>query len=243
MLFRSYKAGSQNWQIIQNSNQWMYFGNKMGILEFNGRDWELYAMNNRIDVRSLMKSEDNKRIYAGGVNEFGYLEPEANGKMKYHCLSSEMPLEEIVFGNVWNIFEMDQVIYFCADKSVVRWKNNQATTIPVPDKIDCSNMIDGTLYVGTNSGIYILAGDSFYKLPNLEPLKNKKIRGVFALRNQLLIATAVDGLFLFDKENLVPFQTQAGDFIKKNELFSIAISDESIAIGTVLNGEIGRAHV
>ena len=237
-----YKAGSQNWQIIQNSNQWMYFGNKMGILEFNGRDWELYAMNNRIDVRSLMKSEDNKRIYAGGVNEFGYLEPEANGKMKYHCLSSEMPLEEIVFGNVWNIFEMDQVIYFCADKSVVRWKNNQATTIPVPDKIDCSNMIDGTLYVGTNSGIYILAGDSFYKLPNLEPLKNKKIRGVFALRNQLLIATAVDGLFLFDKENLVPFQTQAGDFIKKNELFSIAISDESIAIGTVLNGVVIISH-
>ena len=237
-----YKAGSQNWQIIQSNNQWMYFANKMGILEFNGRDWELYALNNRIDVRSLMKSEDNKRIYAGGVNEFGYLEPGINGKMKYRSLSSEMPAEEITFDNVWNIFELERSVYFCGDQSVVRWKDNRATTIQVPDKIDCSNIIEGTLYVGTNSGIYILAGDSFYKLPNLEPLKNKKIRGIFALGDQLLIATALDGLFLFDKENIVPFQTQADSFVKKNELFSIAVSDESIAIGTVLNGVVIISH-
>ena len=237
-----YKAGSQNWQITQNSNQWMYFANKMGILEFNGRDWELYALNNRIDVRSLMKSENDKRIYVAGVNEFGYLEPGANGKMKYYDLSANMPPEEITFGNIWNIFELEQSVYFCGDNSVVRWKDNQATTIPVPDKIDCSNIINGTLHVGTNSGIYILAGDSFYKLPHLEVLKNKKIRGIFAFENQLLIATALDGLFLFDKETVVPFQSQAQEFIKKNELFSIAVSDKSIAIGTVLNGVVIMSH-
>ncbi len=237
-----YKAGSQNWQIIQNSNHWMYFANKMGILEFNGCDWELYTLRSQTDVRSLMKSEDGKRIYAGGVNELGYLEPGINGKMQYHSISSEMPEKEIVFGNIWNIFELNQSIYFCADQSVVRWKDNHAITIPVPDKIDCSNAINGTLYVGTNSGIFILAGDAFYKLPHLEPLINKKIRGIYALGDKLLIATALDGLFLFEKDNLTPFLTKAGEFIKKNELFSVAVSDNSIAIGTVLNGVVIISH-
>ncbi len=237
-----YKAGSQNWQIIQHSNRWMYFANKMGILEFNGRDWELYSLNNQTDVRSLMKTEDNKRIYVGGVNEFGYLEPGITGKMKYHCISSRMPRDEVSFGNIWNIFEQNQIVYFCADQSIVKWKDNHVTTIPVPDKIDCSNIINGALHVGTSSGIYVLAGESFYKLPHLESIVNKKIRGIFALEKQLLIATAMDGLFVFDGETLTPFQSAGNQFIKKNELFSVAVNEKSIAIGTVLNGVIVLSH-
>lgn len=70
---RDYKAGSQNWQICQRNNQWIYFANKAGILEYNGITWNLYPFDNHSDGRSVLCAADNRRIYTGGVSEFGYL--------------------------------------------------------------------------------------------------------------------------------------------------------------------------
>ncbi len=216
----------------------MYFANKMGVLEYNGLEWRLYTLNNQTDVRSLMKSDRDKRIYVGGVNELGYLEPAPDGQMKYHYISENIPPDKLNFGNIWNIEELNQNIYFCADQTIIKWSGDQYTEIPAPDKIDYSNIINGALYIGTHSGIYILAGNVFYRLPGLEVLKNMKIRGIFPFKNQVLIATALDGLFLFDGQKITVFQTEANAFIRKNELFSVSITPRYIAIGTVLNGVI-----
>ncbi len=235
---KEYKAGSQNWQIMQHDNFRMYFANKMGVLEFSGIDWKLYTLNNHSDVRSLLKSTQSDRIYVAGANEFGYLEPDTIGHLAYHCLLSDALKNQIGFGNIWRIYEVDNSIYFCADHSVLKLSEGKITVINSPDKIDCSLFVGNTLYIGTNSGIYILAGETFYNLDQTEPLKNKKLRELLLFNDKILVATALDGLFILDKKELTPFETEVDDFIKHNELFSIAFNKGKIAIGTILKGAV-----
>ena len=40
----SYAAENQNWDIAQTDNQFMYFANNSGLLEFNGSKWALYPI-------------------------------------------------------------------------------------------------------------------------------------------------------------------------------------------------------
>ena len=234
-----YHGGSQNWQIAQTDDHRMYFANKMGVLEFNGRDWNLYPLNNNNDTRSLFYSRKEQRIYVGGINEFGYLAPDASGKMDYHCLQDPQSSSGYSFGNIWNIFEIDNSLYFCEDYAVIKYIADTLIPIRSPDKIDCSALINNALHIGTSSGIFILMGEIFYPLPDTEVLRNKKLRAMLPFENKLLIATASEGLFLWDPQaGLKPFRTDVDDFIRENGLFSIAFHEDKIAIGTVLNGVV-----
>ncbi len=98
----------------------MYFANQAGILEFNGTEWSLYPLDNNADGRSLLCAADNRRIYVGGVNEFGYLEPDAAGCLQYTNLSLQIPRNEMGVGNVWKIYEADNTVYFCGDYMITR---------------------------------------------------------------------------------------------------------------------------
>ena len=68
---KEYGADTQNWAILQDDRGMMYFGNNLGLLEFDGADWKLYPMPNNATCRSLANGEDGK-IYAGGVGDLGY---------------------------------------------------------------------------------------------------------------------------------------------------------------------------
>jgi len=232
-----YKAGSQNWQIAQRCNHWMYFANKAGILEFNGIEWALYPFDNSSDGRSLLCAADNRRIYMGGINEFGYLEPDETGRLQYTNLSAQIPHSAMNVGNVWKIYEIDNTVYFCGDNLVIRWTHNHFQSILCPDKVDCSGLIKGTLFIGTKSGLYVLAGETFYLMPATELLTNKKLRAIIPLNNDVLVA-ASDALYMIDNNGCHPFTTDVDAFLQKNGLFSVAVSDQTIAIGTVLKGVV-----
>ena len=48
-----YNAGPDNWSAVQSKEGVMYFGNKNGILEYDGVSWRLIQLPNRGVVRSL----------------------------------------------------------------------------------------------------------------------------------------------------------------------------------------------
>jgi len=212
----------------------MYFANKSGVLEFNGNDWNLYTLNNRSDVRAIECSND--RIYLGGLNEFGYLKPEKNGKMRYICMSDSLYREQLFFGNIWRIFRIDETLYFVADNVFIKYADGKHTIVKTPEKVQSSCIIHGVLYLGTASGIYASVGEKFYFLPHSEYFKNKKIRSILPFNDKMLVATASEGLFLIDEKEVVRFKTDIDDFIGKNEVFSMAAGKNHLAIGTVLKG-------
>lgn len=232
-----YGKGAQTWQVTF-CNNWTYFANKNGLLQFDGSKWDLLPLNNGLDVRSVFHSRASNRVYVGGINEYGYFEPNISGKMIYHCMSDSVtsPLRSI--GNIWRIHENDNALYFQADGYVLKYLNKRHTLIPANSKIDCSSLINGILYIGTNKGVMILIGNKFFPLPGAQELTSKRIRGIIPHKNGVIIATAYNGLYYWDGKMVAPFVTGQEKFLSNNELFCIASSKKYIALGTVHMGLI-----
>jgi DNA-binding CsgD family transcriptional regulator len=231
-----YGKGSQTWQINAYGEGWVYFANQNGMLQYDGNSWNLFPLNNDSDVRSVLPSCARKRIYAGGIGEFGYFEPDGNGRLSYHCLSDSIAGEEREIGNVWGIHEADNILYVQGDNRVVKYLNGKFTVIDAGHKIDCSDMVKGVLYVGTDHGVMVLVGHTFFPLRGAEPLMTKRIRGVIPHTTGVIVVTAYDGLFHCDGESCVPFKTGVERFLAENEVFCVAESGELIALGTVHKG-------
>jgi len=228
--------GSQTWQIASYNNDWVYFANKNGMLQFDGSDWDLFPLNNGADVRSVYPSRSQKRIYVAGINEFGYFSPDERGSLAYTCMSDSLDESIRVFRNIWQIHENDNIIYWQADGKVLKYLNGKYTIIETNTKIDCSGLINSTLYIGTNQGVMVLIGNTFFPLQGAEKLSDKRIRGIIPHEKGIIIATAYDGLYYWNGKVVNPFITGVEKFMSQNEIFSIATSKNLIAVGTVHMG-------
>jgi len=232
---QQYKAGSQSWQIRQGVNGWIYVANNKGLLEYNGQSWNRYVVPND-NVRSMMMVP-GKRLYVGGIAEFGYFEADKSGRQQYHSISRNVIRQKGSFGNVWNIFQSDQVIYYQTDGVLIKQTGNAVSYIDAGMKLDCSVLFNGVIYTGTKKGLFMLLGNRFSMAKNCEQLVGKRIRSLIPLSaNQLLIATSNDGLFIYENDSLKKFNTEIDTFIRENELFCCAVSPGFIAIGTIRNG-------
>ena len=107
-----YGKGPQTWQIAPYDDHWVYFANKNGMVQFDGNVWKVFPLNNFSDVRSVLASTIQKRIYAGGINEFGYYEPAEDGELIYHCMSDTLDNSVRMLGNVWGIHEADNILLY-----------------------------------------------------------------------------------------------------------------------------------
>src|SRR5687767_3193273 len=75
-LPREYGANGQNWAIAQDNRGIMYFGNELGLLEFDGITWRLYQVSNKSVIRSLAYDDDDGKLYAGASGDLGYFFPD-----------------------------------------------------------------------------------------------------------------------------------------------------------------------
>lgn len=229
-----YKGGFQNWMVTQSRDNWMYFANSNGLLEFDGTNWMLYSVRN--DVIRSVKIIDNK-IYIGGSTEFGFFEPNDVGRLAYHSLS-----EKTVNwgGEVWNILDNYEHTFFVSEHNIHIYDKNaeNVTTIYSPSKIDCSVLFNNVLYLGTVDGIFSLSNNNkFVLLPQSKSLAGNKLINLCTYKDKLLITTSKSGLFLLDSlSHITHIQSVADDFIRKNQLFSSTVSETKIALGSVQNG-------
>src|SRR3954470_17243544 len=67
-----YGASTDNWSAIQDQRGVLYFGNAVGVLQYDGLKWETIPVSNNSIVRSLA-IDSNGTIYVGAVGELGFL--------------------------------------------------------------------------------------------------------------------------------------------------------------------------
>jgi len=234
------KSGNQNWSIIQHENNWMYFANNNGLLEFDGNRWAIYPISNYTNVRSIYYDKETDRIYAGAFNEFGYYERNKSGILIYHSLIPLVSKKDRSFNEIWHIHKLDKTIYFQGDNEVFKYADNQIKRFSFKNKLDFSAVVHNLLVVsGTKDGVSFLNGSIFFKMPGSEMLKNKKVCSILPYgSNSILFVTDFFGIYLFDGESLKPFKTDVDAFLSEDQVFCAAIRDTKLALGTVRNGLI-----
>jgi AraC family chitin signaling transcriptional activator len=233
-----YGAANQNWMISQSHNQYVFFANNEGLLEFNGSTWQLYPSPNETIIRSV-KVIDN-RIYTGCYMEFGFWVRQSNGSLKYTSLSESIKSKILNDEHFWNILNYDQWVIFQSLNRIYIYDTKAKTfKIIAPDStITKSYETSNSIYFQTvNGGLFELQSGKAHLVTNNSILKNNRIINVFAITEGLIIQTQLNGFYKVTGTTVSKFVTEADSEIETSSVYSsLMLSDEGYAVGTVSNG-------
>lgn len=234
-----YGAGTQNWDIAQDADGFMYFANNSGVLRFDGISWELISVP-IVPVRSVIV-DSNSRIFIGVTNDFGQLVMDETGTYKFKSLKHLVPAEFQLVTEVWRIHEVKQGIVFQSYECAFVYNAGEIKVIPPKNKFLFSFNVDGRLFLQEPGvGLFEHFNWSVEMVPWANELKDKEIWTILQLGdNQLLIGTVGYGFYKYNRGVLSKWNTPASDFIRKNKLYSATrLPGNYFAFGSILGGMI-----
>jgi ligand-binding sensor domain-containing protein len=242
---KEYNTNSDNWAILQDERGMMYFGNSIGVLQFDGVSWRLYPVLNKSAIRSMAKGDSGK-IYAGAQSDLGYLQPDASGKLQFHSLMKFIPPDKRDFTDVWQVYIVNGKVYFNASKYIFIWdiQSTEFKIIQSESTFHVMFMVRGSIYVREwGKGLEVLKDDSVTPLKGGEKFANERIYVMLPLPGKEranLIVTRTMGLFKYDGNDFIPFKTEADQFIKDNLIYfpGTILSDGNILLGTLNGGAV-----
>jgi signal transduction histidine kinase len=219
---RQYNAGTQNWDVVQDSKGVIYIANRNGVLTYDGHDWLLTPNSLETPLRSLAISEDDQ-VYVGSVGEFGVLEADSIGNPLYRLLSGDI---DHIITDVWETHTTSSYVYFATRSKVyaLNTLTDSLSTILSPQSgFQRSFKVYDKVLVGvTSNGLYQLESDSLVALPGFNdfgievinsvleaPNLNGSEQGIYILTNSR--KTFHYGL---DTNQLRRMDTDAGDEFK-----------------------------
>lgn len=233
-----YNAGNQNWMISQDKNQFIFFANNEGLLEFNGSNWNLYPSPNETIIRSVKVVGD--KIYTGCYMEFGYWSREANNQLKYHSLSNIIKNKIVDDEQFWNILNHEQWIIFQSLNQIYIYdsKTGKFTIITPKNNILKAFQTNNSIYFQVaNEGLFEIENGKSKLISGSALILNNKIVEVFSNDEGLLFQTQSNGFFKYVNGIFTPFKTEVDSQLISSSVYSAQqLSDKGFAIGTVSNG-------
>ncbi len=242
---KEYRADIQNWAIVQDDRGVMYFGNNLGVLEYDGVAWRLLRLPNKSYVRSLAK-DANGRVYVGGVGDFGYLTSDARHGSIFVSLLSQVPETERNFADVWGIYATPAGVYFRTASHLFRWSEDsrQIKFWKATTSFHGSFEVNETLYLRQwEIGLLKLEADSLVLLPGGAQFANERVYVMLPFPGdpqKILVGTRTQGLLIFNGASFLPFKTVADDFLKANLIYQpgALMQNGSMVLGTLLGGAV-----
>lgn len=227
-----YKGGIQNWDIIQDNIGRIYVANNLGLLEFNGKDWIRYGLNNT-KVRSAAWSSSGK-IYVGSQADFGFLSSDLVGRLRYISLADSLPKELRDFDDTWKVFEIEDAVYFCTFRRIYLYENGKLQVLEPNQRLDISFKINNQILTQiVGGGLHQVTKEGYELVRNGDFFADKRISNILPFdQNQWLITTVGQGAFRYDGD-IYPFLI-SGDFWKNEFLinYSVRLKNGNIALGT-----------
>ncbi|MDE3236089.1 MAG: transcriptional regulator [Bacteroidota bacterium] len=235
---QTYNAGTQNWNIRQDSYGRLYFANNEGVLRYDGNYWKITPLPNKTIVWSIEFGKDN-RLYVGGQDEMGFFSPDKNGNLAYSSLKNLLEEQDQKFADIWHIIQSAEGVFFQSNAKLFRYHNNKiAVYQPWTSWLFLG--VDGNRVIAHDEGKGLLA----YQSGTWETLIEKKslpnsfyITSIMPLGKYSLLTTAKNGLFILSGNKLTSF-TVKGDGFDNSQNFTGAtrLDEDNYLIGTYNNG-------
>jgi ligand-binding sensor domain-containing protein/DNA-binding CsgD family transcriptional regulator len=233
-----YGAGNQSWMMAQDHQNFLYFANNDGLLEYNGTTWQLYPSPNETIIRSV-KVIGNK-VFTGCYMNFGYWTRQTNGKLKYTSLSDTIKNKILDDEQFWNILQYDQWILFQSLNRIYIYdtKTGKFNIIAPKNGVIKSFAPKNAIYFQTiKEGLFEIESGKAKLVSDHPILKQFTIVNVFAIEDGLLIQTQLDGIYKWTGNVLTRFSTEVDAELKSGFVYSSQLlRDGSFALGTVSNG-------
>lgn len=233
-----YGAGTQNWNISQSGEKFIYVANNAGLLEFNGAQWKLYPSPNGTYLRSVKVVGD--LIYTGCYMEFGYWKRNEYGNLEYFSLINQLEEDLVEDEQFWNILEFEKWLLFQSLDRIYIYD----TTDKTYDILDAKSIraeifnVDDTIYFQkVNEGIFKIENGKSVLVSNDEVIRDNIVIGVFSVNNRLLLLTERSEFYFITPQGLERWNIEGSrELSSVNVYSSLRLEDGSFILGTISNG-------
>ena len=239
-----YKPGSDkinylSFDIHQDNHGILFFANRSGVLQFDGRTWTQLPANGA--VYSLTASRTGI-LYGGGSSGFGKIAFNESNQLEYQSLSDSLADSK----NVFATHAVGEDVFFLNETALFHYvaalqKSNQVLKA-TPENGSFTGMyaIGSKVYVDTDlEGLKKLDGNSLVA-PDLFKGKHLVFSEPSPDGKSFLIATE-DNQFFVHREGsqLLQIQPKDSDYLAQNVVANGAwINDKLVALGTLRGGAV-----
>lgn len=226
---KTYKAGSQNWEIVQGGSGSLYFANSDGVLEYDGSRWWLYKVPNLTDVRSLCYDPDNARLLVGASNEAGFYSIH-DEHFLFSSLLASHPFPAL--GEIWGVDMLDGRILLQENQFIRIISGDETTSLSFDGKIDCMQRVGDEIMLSVrDKGVFkvdkTLKPTAVCGLP-----RGTNVRAIVTHGSDTLLVTEARGVLALRgssaKRSSIP--------LLSDNVFCATCSGDVLALGTVADG-------
>lgn len=219
--------------MAQDSQGIMYFATKAGIMEFDGRDWDLLQGPSAIYAVNI---NPQNQIYWAGAKGFGKIGINSRGFQEMQPLGNPdvVNVFQIVVAGERVYFLTEEIIYVLDEKS---GKIDSIKPSATGDSFSKLFELFGTVYVNATNGLFKVDG------LNLSPSKldfNEEVVFFSKIDNSYVLGTSTNKLYSCD-ENLqfTPITLQDQAYIDASVIVSGSwFNRQLLALGTLRGGVI-----
>ena len=236
--YDDYKGGIQNWDVAQDKNGILYFGNNDGLLTFNGSFWNLHQLPNFTVVRSVEIDAQN-RIFIGGQDEIGYFFPNKQGRLTYHSLMHLIPENERKIADVWNVEVLGDEVFFRSINKLLHYKDDRIIIYQPKLQWAYLGKANNNVYAqGSYGGLLVYNQGSWKPVNGGNALHQTTVTSILPFgKDSLLISTLKNGLFLMHQQKITPFKTTQDQTFFNDRIYCAAqVNKDWYALGTTSAG-------
>ncbi len=235
-----YQAAHKNWSVGQDEKGVIYFGNDIGLLESDGRAWELYRIPSSPIVRAIAVAS-HQRIYTGGFEEFGCWDRDHTGRLIYTSFKGLIPENEMRNQNFWKIYIEGASVYFQSFNGIYRYNGDgSVTTIEKEKNLIFLLKVQEEYWVQQTYGpLFRLQGDRLVKIEGSDFLSSTIVRVILPYgEDAFLIGTSSGEMYIYNGEEFTLWNRTLARQLSGKELNCgiYAAGRKSFFLGTQLDG-------
>ncbi len=222
--------------IAQDKRGVFYFATQAGVLQFDGRNWDIIRTNGAVYAIEFTESGD---LYVAGSKGFGKIILDKNG------LESFVPLyDQADAGYVFQIVALNENVYFLNDKSLFTYSiaSDSVSRSSYETAGAFSNLseIFGSLYVSTEErGIFKSERERLVK--STLPLPDSTTL-IFSSKfeSSYLLGTSDNRVFIYNEnKRLKEIQLEDASYASASVIINATwVNGELVALGTLRGGII-----
>jgi diguanylate cyclase (GGDEF)-like protein len=243
-LIQSYEpslreASAQSFGIARDPRGALYIANGAGVLVYDGAWWRRIEIGKE-GIAFAVASDGAGRVAAGGVDELGYLAPDAAGTLRFVSLLPLLPPAQKPFGQILKIQPTAKGFAFLTTRWLAVWDGTRITTVATfpgdPPYTDIFE-VGGAVYAWTRAGISRLEGERLAPVPGGEVFRDRRVDLILPAEGGLLVSVRGERLFLLRDGRVEPFADEASRWTAEKKLLDgCRLPEGRWALGSLLGG-------
>ncbi|MBL7852341.1 MAG: hypothetical protein JNN04_15665 [Cyclobacteriaceae bacterium] len=232
------KINYLSYDIHQDKHGILYFANRTGVLQFDGRTWTQIPARGAIYALAMNAAGE---LFACGSGGFGRLRLNERNQMEYESLSDSIADTRNVFAAV----SAENEVYFLSETRVYRIPAQSSKAEVVASSSGPDNLFSGLYQVGStilvdseNEGLRKIQGNSLVQ-PDFLAGRHLVFSEPSPDHSQYLLATDDGKFYVYRNGGLAEIFPKDSGYLVTNVVANATwINDQRVAIGTLRGGVI-----